>query len=282
MTIFGYFWLGTKDDDPAPTIKRVTAAMHDLEGQCGPMIVDNGALSDHGHLKRPGALSLTDQLRSEDVIVIEHFRHLGRDLKDILSFLDALTGRWELSFYNVSADYLFSHAELRGLVHAWRYAEEIVQRDVRALERRLRPDRGMRGAGQYLGRCVVRGHDPLHLTKEAWNRQGVAWVSHEGEVAVMREIWSRYQQGESHLDIGLDLLARKVTRKNGGLWCFYERTVRRSHRKFGRRIDYVFVRTAIRLIDEAIAAGDPTHPFLAGWDWESYRQDPGCKDGEDG
>ncbi|MHC4867517.1 MAG: serine integrase family protein [Planctomycetota bacterium] len=268
MTIFGYYWLGTRNFDPSPVVQNLTAAIADLQaeqgGDCGPVIVDGGPLSDHAYADRPGARRLIDLLQSEDVLVIDRFEDLGRDFTDIRCFLDALTRRWNISLWSTAENYFYSHAELRGCIPAWRIAEPIVDRDIADLENMAKRTHRRRQRAQWIGWKSV------HTRGRAKRQKPKTWVPCEEDIAVMRQIWARHQQGEPYHDIGRDLLARGVARHNGRPWCYYEKAERKNRPKGQRRIEYHYVRDAIVEIDRAIAAGDPTHPFLAGWDWESY------------
>lgn len=269
MTVYGYLWNGSQPRNPNHAANAIRAALQEVDGAPGPVILDDGPLAEETYEKRPGARALFDMIRSGDTLVIEDWPDLGRDLPDAAALLDAVTKHRNISLYHAGTKTTYSHDDLRGLMTAAKILDSLVQRDLRyATEGAVGT---MMYGNQGMGYMNMKGRNPIKRSgKRAWNQDGIAKIPDETQIAVMRECWARYQQGETHLAIARDLMQRGVKRNTGRPWVFYQKCIRKECKRRTHRIDYRHVITAIREIALKIAAGNPNHPFLAGWDWQSY------------
>ena len=273
--LYGYYWVGNSDPD-IETVGRLEDQMDQWEtdgyGRSVEVIVDRGRMAEHKFPKRPGARRLTDVIRSGDVVVIDRLNDLGRSFEDIVQFLAHLVDRWAISLYVIQeteGDQLYLTPEqLRAMTAAWKWAVPLIEGEVRSLEYAVIRAMSARVAGKKAAALGI-SFSKRYKGVPQWD---------EGEIAVLREIWSRWAQGETYRDIGLDLLARDVRTKGGALWC-RRKGKPRSPGDLGR-LCYERVRWAIQVMERVVAAGNPNHPFLAGWDWQSYLKSPASGNGD--
>jgi site-specific DNA recombinase len=160
---------------------------------------------------RPGYQAMLEGAREAefDIVVAEALDRLSRDQEDIAALFKRLQFAAIKLVTLSEGDIGLLHIGLKGTMNAL-FLKDLADKTRRGLRGRV--EAGKSGGGNAYGYDVVRRQDATGEPERGDRRINLE------EAAIVREIFTRYADGEAPRRIAFDLNARRVAAPRGGAW----------------------------------------------------------------